>query len=83
MTIWDDGLATYEADYDFACAVDEDVLEAVFKHGGLVITGYQREGPGGGNPVLTLRGTVEAHAQWFRFYDPDADDMPPLTQVQP
>ena len=56
--------------YDLAIKYDEiaSVLEEVMKHK-MVVVGWVTEGPAGGNPMITLRGTRRQHMAWLRYYD--------------
>jgi hypothetical protein len=57
----------YDEEYDLTTDAGLDVFTAVFA-AGLTVVEYRQDGPGGGNPVITLRGSEEAHAEWMKFY---------------
>ena len=65
----------WDCEYDLGIAPDEafSVLEEVFKHK-MMVVGWVTNGPAGGNPMITLRGTRRQHVGWLRgFYDPSAE----------
>lgn len=44
-----------------------ELLQSIFRHK-LMITNYVHVGPGGGNPVITLRGTQRQFLGWLADY---------------
>lgn len=60
----------YDGEFDVIAEdrVDlELLLEAVFRHK-LMMIGWVTVGPGGGNPMITLRGTKRQFMGWVRDY---------------
>lgn len=65
----------YDGAFDITLDGLSEVLTEVVKRK-MMVTGYVEDGPAGGNPEITIRGTRNQFIAWMReFYDPNEESI--------